>query len=314
VHWERYELRHDKDIVPKERTPVPMVAAGVHTFGRVPLERFELPDGLWAMAKLEGPAREHLNKRCALSWGEIQTLLPELYEFLGPEEGGIMPISENQENSARALSQTRGQGYVQVRGAADKAEFIGPDSAPFTHVMKSCDNVRDEMHRITHQMALSVDNSAAALGRSGDSKAQDKAATGVILTAVGILVRLHAEAILNLVSLARGDSELIGIWSASGMEKFDGVQVSDAIKEAIDIDLLGIESPTFRRLHRFSVCRLILGDDATVDDLDSIKEELEKNIPDEVPTPAEVSSMMTQEVTDMTAEQPTAPKSPAIEK
>ncbi len=124
----------------------------------------------------------------------------------------------------------------------------------------------------------SIDNSAAALRRSGESKAQDKAATAVVLTALGKLVREHAEAVYNLVAQGRGDAQLLGRWKAQGMEKFDAVQVADAIQEGLDIHDLALESPTFRIRHRFALAKLILGDDATQDDLDDIERELSANI------------------------------------
>lgn len=278
--WAQYELRREKGKTPKDTQVVPLVNEGAHTFGEVPLCRLELPDGLWTMAKLEGLAREHLNKRNGLAWGELQSLLPELYEFQGPEESWGTPVSAAQQDATRATRQAHGQGFVQQRGHQDKAEFIGPDTAPFTEARNSCNSLRDEMHRVTHQMALSVDNSAAALGRSADSKAQDQAATAVVLTELGKLVRAFAEEIYRIVSVARGE-EFADEWQAQGMEEFDDVGINEEVERALIIDQLELESPTFRRRHRFGLMKLILGDDATADDLEQIEAELDMNIPDE---------------------------------
>lgn len=281
--WRAYALRHKVDEDIDEKRVVPLVAEGTYPFGRVPVVRLKLDDGLWAMDKLEGLAREHFNKRSGLAWGELQSLLPELYEFLGPEEGnGPVVVSEAQQDRTRAVSQRRGQGFVQVRGGQDKAQYIGPDSAPFREVRESCKDVRDEMHRVTHRMALAQDNSAAALGRSGESKAQDKAADAVVLVALGEKVRAHAEEVMNLVSLVRDDVDLVGEWNASGMEKFDNVSVSDMLKQALDIDVLKIKSPTFLRRLWFMVCRTVLGDELTDEDKAKIEDELNDNITDEM--------------------------------
>lgn len=287
--WKKYRLDLSKDKQPDENTVVPLIARGVHAFGRVPFERLDVPDGLWAMNKLEGLAREHFNKRCALSWAEFQSLFSELYEFLAPETGAAgAPIGEAQQNPSRAFSQPRGQGFVQKLGHQDDARFVGPPSEPFDHAMKSCNNLRDEMHRVTHQMALSVDNSAAALKRSGDSKAQDKAATAVILTALGQLVREHAEAIMNMVARGRQEKDLVGKWAAQGMEKFDAVSLSDMLDGLEKLETAGgIQSATFKRRHQYAVAKALLGDEATDEDFEDIEKELEQNITNEsvVPMP-----------------------------
>lgn len=280
--WFRYEVTHKEDKEPKDEEPIPLVDGGPHTFGRVPIVRLQLADGLWAMNKMEGIAREHFNKRCALAWGELQSLLPELYEFLAPEtsaKGAL--ISESQESPSRATDLPRGQGFVQQRGSEDKAQFIGPDPGPFTMAAASCDSLRDELHRVMHQMALSVDNSAASIGRSADSKSQDKAAVAVILTELGKLARKYAEQVLEMVSLARQEPKLTGQWAASGMAKFDAISVADAIEQALSIDMLHLESATFRKRHRSMLMRQILGDDATEEDLKAIDDELDQNVHNE---------------------------------
>lgn len=304
--WAKYAHRHKKTEPIKDTTVISLVAHGSHTFGEVPMCRFILPEGLWTMEKLEGLAREHFNKRSGLAWGELQSLLPELYEFLGPERSTSspfgVPTSEAQEDPDRALTQARGQGFVQIRGADDDAKFVGPDTGPFTEARASCKETRDEMHRVTHQMALSTDNSAAALGRSGDSKAQDAAATAVVLQELGKMVRHFAEAIYRLVAIARGEP-FADEWQAQGMEKFDELGVNEEIEQALVIDQLDLESPTFRRRHRFKLIKLKLGDDATQEDLDQIERELEQNIPDEWQTSMDPKAVAFENVSYVTGDE-----------
>lgn len=285
--WELYEITYDNDKKPRDTDLVRRISGGIHTHKKVPLRRLSLPDGLWVMEKLEGLAREHFNKRAGLSWAELQSLLPELYEFLAPEassKGAI--IGENQEDPGRAFSQNRGQGFVQVRGGDDTAMFVGPDSAPFTHTMESCNNVRDEMHRVTHQMKLSVDNTAASMQRSGESKAHDKAAESVVLTFLGLLAREFLKGLLQDVCLARNELELMDQWKVKGMEKFDDVATSDAVDLGVALETVPIPSPTFQRRFKMNLARAVLGSEASPKDLEMIEEELEKNIPDEQFDPA----------------------------
>jgi hypothetical protein len=277
--WARYELTHE---VGKEPDPETMVAAtkqGRHTFGKVPVCRMALPDGLWAMDKLESLAREHFNKRSALGWAETQSLLPDLYEFLAPElPGGGAMIGENQEDPKRAVNQRRGQGYVQQRGGGDRAEFIGPDSAPFTHAMASCSDLRDEMHRVTHQMALTIDNSPSALKRSAESRSQDKAATAVVLIALAEIVRDHVQEILRMISRGRGDDKLAYQWAVQGMDDYEAEATGSLVEEAVALETISIKSPTFRKRSHFRLAKRSLGNDATPEDLEAIEQELEQNV------------------------------------
>lgn len=284
--WVRYERARDINKPFDDKDVIPEADRGAHSFGQVPLLRLALPEGLWAMNKMASVAREHFNKRSALAWGEFQSLLPELYEFLGPEGGAKgVRIGENQEDPSRGTNQRRGQGFVQQRGHEDRAEFVGPDVAPFNEARQSCDALRDDMHRVMHQMALSAANNSAALKRSAESKQQDTAAVEIVLRELGRLGRKFAEAILNMVSLGRREETIANEWVAKGMAEFDSVTVSDSLKDALDIDMLRIESATFRKRHRMQIARAVLEGKVSPEDLDEIEKELDENITDESVAP-----------------------------
>jgi hypothetical protein len=274
LEWRRYEISYRKDRPPIDSDPVQLVAEGKHSFGKVPISYGEVPDGLWAMNKLEGLAREHLNKRCALSHAEDLALMPNLYEFLGAENPLDGAISAAQQDTGRWINQTRGVGYVQARGSQDRVEYIGPDSTPFAVALASCNNLRDEMYRVLHQMALSVDaSSAAAIGRSGESKAQDKAATVVVLRSLGQLVRDHAQSVLDLVNRGRGDG--VEEFTLRGMERFESDDLGQLITEAQNITLVDIPSATFKAEYYTSIASSALRDLATPEVQEQIKAELE---------------------------------------
>lgn len=285
--WAIYEKERDLDKEIQPREIIPRVDQGAHSFGRVPLVRLALPRGLWAMNKMHSIAVEHLNKRAALGWGELQSLLPELYEGHGPEvstKGSV--IGEAQQDPGRGVNQRRGQGFVQIRGADDWAKFVGPDTAPFAEARNSCDSLRDDLHRVMHQMALSAANNAAALKRSAESKEQDRASVEVVLQELGRAGRKHAEAILAMVSRGRREEAVADEWTAKGMSEFDSIAVSDSLANALDIDMLRIESPTFRKRHRMLIARQVLEGHVKPDDLEQIEKELEENITDESVAPA----------------------------
>lgn len=269
--WARYSIKWDPTKgEPKPTDEVALVDQGAHSFGKVPLLRLELPEGLWAMNKLESMCREYLNKRCALSWAEFKTLFQQLYEFEG--EGGDCLEGEGPGNDPnRFTNQTRGPGYVQVRGQGDRAEFVGPSSEPFSHALNSLKDLRDEMHRVTHQMALSFDNHALALRRSGDSKQQDKKDSTIILDALGQLAREHVKNIFDTVAVGRGDSVTFNV---GGLDEYDSVDVAGSIDEATKLQTLSLPSQTFKTEYAFNLVKTVLGEKVSTETLEAIKSEL----------------------------------------
>lgn len=272
--WERYEIRYPtRDKKPDAEAPVFLVARGAHSFPRVPLVPFVLPEGLWAMGKLESPARAHFNKRNALDWAEHKSLLPLLYEFLGPEDMAGSTDSGAAGDPDRAVTQARGPGFVQIRNATDKAEYVGPDPGPFATALASTHDLRDEMHRVTHQMALAVNNTGASIGRSAESKGQDKEDRTVVLEEFGRILRSFALRIVDTVGQGRGDPPID--WQAEGWEAFDMDTLGDVITNAVNLAVVEIPSPTFKRLHAKDLAIKVLGDKATPEVVEKIDEELE---------------------------------------
>jgi hypothetical protein len=258
-----------------------------HTFGRVPLACLELPEGLWAMDRLESPVREHFNKTCATAWFEYRCAFPVLYEFSAPEIPTIdSPVSSAQEDPNRATNQKRGIGYVQVRGGDDKAAYVSPDPGVLTSLAASNSALKDEIYRVLFSLAMASDNSAAALGRSGDSKAQDKAATSVLLIALGEYLRDHATDIHALASAGRGDKIT---WTASGADTFDPIALSELVEQVVLLEGVSVPSATFQRLWKGGLAKRLVAADASEDDLREIDEELEENISADQFSPAAIA-------------------------
>ena len=278
--WAKYQVvRKEKEPVELEK-PVNKLKEGEHGFGRVPLIRTSLPKGLWAMDTLESPAREHFNKRSALAWSEFQSLLPELYEFKGPEEAtDAAPISETQEDPSRATKQTRGPGYVQERGHQDKAAWIGPSPEPFKETRLSLAELRDNMHQVMHMMAMSVEQNKTALGRSAASKKEDRASTDVVLTALGQYLREHITGIFEMVSRGRGDRQYVDQWQAEGASQFATDSADTIISRGVELAAAPqVKSPTFQRIVQKDLAAAWLGEKATEETMQIVEKELEENV------------------------------------
>lgn len=274
--WQRYEIVYHKTKPPADGIEIPKVAEGTHTFGRVPVIQMELTDGLWAMGKIESIAVAHLNKRNALSWAQYKSLFPVLAHFAGPPDV-MNPITEDPD---RAVNQTLGQGYVGQFGDKDKLEYVGPDSAPFAIAAQDLKDLRDEMHRVVHQMAMSVDNSGAALQRSGESKQVDQEVTAIVLREFGKIVREHAVLLHEVVQRGRGDTKASS-WTCDGMDGYADTTVDAVVTQAQTMELVTLPSATFQREFKYQVARRLLGDSVNEDVLEDIKKELKNNITNE---------------------------------
>lgn len=272
--WAKYEIVFKVDNEPGADEPVPLIQSDDHSFGRVPLLRMEVPDGLWAMNKLDSIARAHLNHVSSLYWFMGLCLHPQLYEFLAEDTCLGGDISED---ANRANSQPRGIGYTQVRAEKDDARFVGPDPAPFHAASAALKDLRDEMHRVTHQMALSFDNSASSLRRSGDSKSQDKRDSAVILNALGVLIHEFTIKLYETLSNGRGDKIEITI---SGMEDFDEAHFSSSVQEAAVLESVPIPSKTFHHRYKLNLAKAALGHTVDSESMAKISQELEANLPD----------------------------------
>ncbi len=280
TEWAVYELTYDKKKKPQgpsDKEPCTLKASGKHSFKRVPVRRMCLADGLWAMGKLEAMARAHLNQRNALSWGQLKTLFPMPILYAQAPN----PMDSVTEDAGRA-AQRSGPGNLWVlsgggkdSGPGDRMEYFSPDPAPFTVAAADLNTLRDEMHRVLHHMAMSVDNSGAAMQRSGESKQVDQAAASVILRALGTIVREHVEDVYETVAAGRNDSTL---FSCKGMDSFDDVTVTDMVNDAMTLETVSIPSATFQKKHKLKVAKIVLGGDATEDEIKTIAEELDKSI------------------------------------
>lgn len=267
--WERYEVTYKAEKPPQPQRRVPLVAAGAHSFGAVPLVRLTMPAGLWALDKLAPLARAHLNLCSAIDWSQNKHLFPMMMAFLTPSD----PASPDEVNGSRATEQTYGTGYINTFASSDRVEYVTPDTGVYEHAMRRCDSIRDEQHRVTHAMALAVDNSAGAMGRSGDSKEEDRMSRWVVAREIGRIAREAVVEMMHLVAAGRGDA--LDELHVCGLEEFDaGEDVSEALAEGTLLASLNMPSPTFRTVMLRSVAVRIARKAATPEELDTIRAEL----------------------------------------
>jgi hypothetical protein len=282
--WGLYRTEPYKaDHPPREHDIIPAVDGGALSFGQVPLIPLELSEGLWAMGKLESIARAHMNKRCGLTWAMRSHCYPILAFFGGKDD----PLNPLQTGANRAVEQVYGPGRLNQFGAEDRLEFVAPPADTYALIAQDLKDLRDEMYRVTHHMAMSVDNSAAALQRSAASKQTDRISTCIVLAALGKYMSAHVGEMIRMIAAGRKDANVNPV--VTGMEEYESEGIGALLEQAQIIELVGSHSPTFRRKFEFMWSKQTLGDDASEEDLESVRNDLEKNISDEelaLPPPA----------------------------
>jgi len=241
------------------------VRGGPHSFGEVPLVALELPAALWAANKLESQARAHLRAESGEDWALEQGA----YE---------MPVLFT---NTPAEDITVGEGYFLRLGPEDKVEMVGHSGKAFEALRQRQVALRQEMYRVVHQMALSVDQSASQMRASGESKRWDASSTEVVLGRLGEAVIETAKRVLDLV--AKGRKEQLS-WTVQGFDTFDVESLEATVGAANLVHLLDIPSPTFRREHLKRVA-LRAVDDAPPDVKAAIKREIDEAVGDELPPP-----------------------------
>jgi hypothetical protein len=236
----RWQLAYTASNKPNVDTSVPEADPPANPTGVIPLVELRLPAELHLLAHIADAQLEHFRKRNALSWAVDRNCY-------------AMPVFHLKD--ARKPP-PMGTGYFLMLGVDEKLEWPAPPSAPFEVVASMTRELVQEIHRVVEQMALAVDNNAAAaVGRSADSKNADGRATQIVLPAFGVRVREFEEKILDLVSAARGDALA---WSVEGMDHFEAVDAATIVESALGADPLRVPSPTHRRELLKSVSRAML--------------------------------------------------------
>jgi hypothetical protein len=279
IAWELYRLESAGTPSASASAPgasVPLVASGVTSFQRIPVLELRLPKGLWIGNKVGPINKEHWQRRSILNSSENRSLVAIPYVKLGSEAGSPIAPALVQRDHARGETlndQFEAKGYV-VLGADDEIGYAEPNGGANEIGEARLSKLVDEMHRVSHQMAASVSNTANAVGRSGASKKEDRSSTVTVLYAFGAIVREFARVLYETVSEARGESVS---WEARGLDRYELADREQLIDEGTKIDSMQIPSKTFAIAHKkFLASRLI--PTLAPQQLAIINDEIEKSI------------------------------------
>jgi hypothetical protein len=225
---ETFVLKYDVgEKLDPQKVDVPSVSKVKHGFTRIPLLRLELPEGLWLLNRVAESQVEHFRLNSGLGWAIRRTCY-------------AMPVFACDEDP-----KVMGPGYFIRVNKDESMTWSAPPSDSYEVIQTKVNHEKDEIYRVSQQMAQGVDNNAAAVGRSGASKLADANATEVCLKAYGAFVRDAVERLLELVSDGRGDKEVR--FSVEGLEHFNLADATQIIANAQASETVSIPSPTHRK-------------------------------------------------------------------
>jgi len=282
ARWERYEIAYKPSDKPRPETMVPRVAEGSTNFRRIPIHCLELPEGLWIGNKIGTQAKEHYQRRTSLVTAEYRSLVAIPVARLGPEfggPGGAVP-SEVQQNPARGrnpVASFEQRGFVCI-GSGDSIEYAEPSGHCYELVGKELGELKDEMYRVSHQMAQSLPPTPTALGRSGLSKQKDEDETNRVLRALGGIARTCAGAIYETISKARDEDV---VWVVAGLDSYDIDDRQEVVAESLQLDAIQIPSKTFRKEMKRAAAERLVGKYVNSQTMATIRDEIDQGVDDE---------------------------------
>jgi hypothetical protein len=224
---ETYAVRYERGGRPDADKEVPLISTEPHGFGKVPLVCLGLHPGLHVVGRLKSAQIAHFRKNNALAWSLSATCYAQ-------------PVFKLKDQDSPPIM---GAGYGIIIGAEESVEWASPPTDHFTALAAEVKTEKDEIFRVAQQMALGVENNAAAIGRSGDSKAQDAQNTRVVLLAFSRVVKEAAKKILDMIAVQRGEDIA---WTVGGLDDFASADLSGLLSVLESVDKIGgVPSHTF---------------------------------------------------------------------
>lgn len=262
-----YQISYDPKKPPKATAHVPLISSDAHVFARVPILSLRLPEGLWLLDAASDAQVEHFRLSCALGWSLRRSAYP--LGVFNLESGSDPPKT--------------GPGIGVILGKEESFGWAEPGGSALSILREELKAQKDEIYRVSQQMAMSADSSAASVGRSGLSKLADAAAADACLRDYAYFVREAIEATFELISNARGDESTI--FSIEGLNTFNSQDVETIIDVAKTAKDLGIEeeSDTFRVESHCRIADMVLPADTQQGVKDQIRKEISEAPPKKEP-------------------------------
>jgi hypothetical protein len=219
---ETFAVEYDAKNAPKPDDLIESVSLRSHPFGRVPLLCLEFGPSQHLAARLETPQLAHALALNAENWA------------LG--RSAFAQILFNSEDPNGFTAPTMASGVGIVVGINEKASWLEPAGTALDALNRAKKDHMDSLYRVASAMALGVENNAASVGRSAESKAIDNESSRVALRSFAEPVREIMGRLYAMIASARGDQVT---WRIDGLDDLDVVAYLQALKLLRD----GLDGP-----------------------------------------------------------------------
>lgn len=251
----RWELRVKEDERIDPDKEVPEIEPPGNRLGAIPIVEMCLPVELWLLNNLSDPQTEHFQAHTALSWSIKRTCY------------AMAVLKLKNANKSPRL----GSGYFLTIGVEEDLVWASPPAQHFGVIADYCKSLKEEIHRVSDQMAQALSEGSAANRQTAEAKEHDSGSTGIVLKAYGAIVRHVVEKTMDMVSAGRGDADYE--WAISGMDSFKMVSADGLATTALTIQPLQVRSPTFQKELQKKLTKSVLPDLSQ-----KLKEQIDKEI------------------------------------
>lgn len=223
-----YRVEYQKDHPPDAKFEVQAVAED-HSFGVCPVVCIELPDGYHTAAYLKSPQLSNFRLVSNQNWSLACTCYAQ----------PVVKVNDPEEYSNMMMMP--GHGII-----IKPEEDFGWDAPPAAHFRAQDAQIvasKDEIYRLSFQMANGVENNVAAVGRTAESKIADAQSTRIALTSYGRIVKEAIERVYDIISSVRGETYK---WNIAGLDDFAGIDTAALLAMGLSLkELGGIHSVTW---------------------------------------------------------------------
>lgn len=202
---------------------------GLHALAhanQVPVERLEVPEGLWLANRAMLSAIAHLNIDNVLQYAIIMSAL-------------AMPIIFSDEEVENTLTEA-----ASLRLPANaKYEWTEPQGTSYTHLGNRLTELTENIFRSFYLIAQGRSGRATPTAQSGVSKQMDMMPSKDILRAFGDLVRALMQRSIRMVSMARKDKSS---WEVHGFD-FSDPATLESVQATLEVLNASIPSEKFSK-------------------------------------------------------------------
>lgn len=224
-----YRIEYNLSNPPSPETGVPLISSVDHSFGVCPIVCVELPEGYHTAAYLKSSQLSNFRAVSNQNWSIAATCYAQ----------PIVKVNDAEEYAGMMMMP--GHGII-----IKPDEDFSWDAPPRDHFRAADTQIvatKDEIYRLSFQMANGVENNVAAVGRTAESKIADAQSTRIALTSYGRIVKEAIERVYDIISSVRGETYK---WNIAGLDDFAGIDTAALLAMGLSLkELGGIHSVTW---------------------------------------------------------------------